>query len=87
MDDDICELVIIAPDAEWLAGFTRRLVEERLCASGARRGAVSLVPEIIRATTEEHPYEVPCVVAPPILGGNPAYINWVLAETTVHHLA
>jgi periplasmic divalent cation tolerance protein len=31
---DICEVVITAPDAEWLAEFTRRLVEDRLCASG-----------------------------------------------------
>jgi uncharacterized protein involved in tolerance to divalent cations len=31
---EVCEVVITAPDAEWLAGFTRRLVEDRLCASG-----------------------------------------------------
>lgn len=29
---DICEVVITAPDAEWLAAFTRRLVEDRLVA-------------------------------------------------------
>ena len=32
--DDVCEVVITAPDAEWLAGFVRRLVEDRLCAAG-----------------------------------------------------
>jgi periplasmic divalent cation tolerance protein len=30
----VCEVVITAPDAEWLAEFTRRLVADRLCAAG-----------------------------------------------------
>lgn len=33
-DDEICEIVITAPDPEWLAAFTRRLVEDRLASSG-----------------------------------------------------
>ena len=103
--EPICEVVITAPDPEWLAAFTRRLVDERLCASGhvitqvrslyrwqgqiydrpegrvALHTRVSLLTEIIALTTTEHPYEVPCVVATPIVGGNPEYIDWVLAET------
>jgi periplasmic divalent cation tolerance protein len=31
-DHEICEIVITAPDADWLADFTRRLVEDRLVA-------------------------------------------------------
>jgi uncharacterized protein involved in tolerance to divalent cations len=34
MDDDVCEVIITAPDAAWLADFTRRLVDARLAASG-----------------------------------------------------
>lgn len=34
MSDDLCEVIITGPDAEWLAGFTRRLVEDHLCACG-----------------------------------------------------
>ena len=30
---------------------------------------------------ELHPYEVPCVVALPIRGGNRAFLSWVRAET------
>jgi periplasmic divalent cation tolerance protein len=30
----ICEVTITAPDAAWLAEFTRKLVEERLAACG-----------------------------------------------------
>jgi periplasmic divalent cation tolerance protein len=34
MDDDVCEVIITAPDPAWLADFTRRLVDARLAASG-----------------------------------------------------
>jgi periplasmic divalent cation tolerance protein len=32
--DEICDIDITAPDPEWLATFTRTLVEDRLAASG-----------------------------------------------------
>jgi len=41
----------------------------------------SLVPEEVARTTAEHPYEVPCVIALPLVGGNPGYLAWVAAET------
>jgi periplasmic divalent cation tolerance protein len=34
VDEEFCEVVITAADADWLAGFTRTLVEERLAACG-----------------------------------------------------
>ena len=34
MADDLCEVVITAPDPDWLANFTRQLVQDRLAASG-----------------------------------------------------
>jgi periplasmic divalent cation tolerance protein len=34
VDEECCEVVVSAADAEWLAGFTRTLVEERLAACG-----------------------------------------------------
>jgi periplasmic divalent cation tolerance protein len=39
------------------------------------------VPEIVELADKEHPYEVPCVVAWPIINGNPAYLAWIIAET------
>ena len=30
---ELCEVVITAPDPEWLKAFSRQLVEDRLCAS------------------------------------------------------
>ncbi|WNV76660.1 divalent-cation tolerance protein CutA [Geodermatophilus sp. DSM 44513] len=41
----------------------------------------SLVPEVVARTAELHPYDVPCVIALPIVGGDPAYLRWVVRET------
>jgi periplasmic divalent cation tolerance protein len=32
--DDVCEVIVTAPDAAWLADLTRELVEARLAACG-----------------------------------------------------
>ncbi|MDQ7904826.1 divalent-cation tolerance protein CutA [Phytohabitans sp. ZYX-F-186] len=34
MTDDICQVIITAPNSSWLADFVHTLVNERLCASG-----------------------------------------------------
>jgi periplasmic divalent cation tolerance protein len=44
---------------------------------------LSLVDRIVERAEAEHPYDVPCVLALPISGGNPAYLNWILKETAV----
>ena len=103
--ETFCEVVVTADDADWLAGFTRTLVEERLAACGHLlhpirsvyrwQGAVhddaearvalhtrrSLVPAIVARTAELHSYDVPCVIALPLVGGHPAYLDWLAAET------
>jgi periplasmic divalent cation tolerance protein len=105
MDTDVCEVVITAADAGWLAEFSRALVGERLAACGQTVAAIrsiyrwegevqddpearvalhtrtGLVPEIVERTSRDHPYDVPCVIALPVVGGNPAYLAWVVAET------
>jgi periplasmic divalent cation tolerance protein len=105
VDEEFCEVVVTGPDADWLARFTRTLVEERLAACGHAveairsvyrwEGAVhderearvalhtrrSLVPAIVARAGELHPYDVPCVIALPLAGGNPAYLRWIAEET------
>ncbi len=105
MDEECCEVVITAADADWLAGFTRTLVDERLAACGhlltpirsvyrweggvhdepeARVGLHtrrSLVPAIVARAADRHPYDVPCVIALPVVDGNPDYLAWIRAET------
>jgi len=102
---DICEVVITAPDADWLARFTTELVEARLAACGHNISPIrsiykwegqlydrtearvalhtrrSLVEAIIEKTNQDHPYQVPCVIATAIVAGNPAYLQWVREET------
>jgi periplasmic divalent cation tolerance protein len=41
----------------------------------------ALVPELVERIKDLHSYDVPCVIALPVVAGNPAYIEWVLAET------
>jgi periplasmic divalent cation tolerance protein len=40
MTADVVEVVITAADPEWLAAFTRRLVEDRLAACGQQVAAI-----------------------------------------------
>ena len=39
-------------------------------------------PELEAAIRKEHPYDVPEIIAMPVLAGLPAYLNWVEEETT-----
>lgn len=41
----------------------------------------ALVPEIVALADREHSYDVPCVIAVPVVAANPAYHRWVLEET------
>lgn len=41
-----------------------------------------LVPAVTAKVKALHSYSVPCVVALPILDGNPDYLNWVASEAT-----
>jgi len=42
----------------------------------------SLVPRCTKAIRERHPYELPEIIAVPIVGGLPEYLRWVVRETT-----
>ncbi len=105
MDEEFCEVVVTAADADQLAGLTRTLVEERLAACGHQIAAIrsvyrwegavhddsearvalhtrrSLVGALTDRVVALHPYDVPCVIALPLVGGNPAYLAWIAAET------
>lgn len=40
-----------------------------------------LLPAIQEFLQVEHSYECPCLVALPIVGGNPEFLDWIVAET------
>lgn len=103
---DFCEVIITAPDADWLADFTRTLITERLAACGHNVAPIrsiyrwndaihdepearvtlhtrrALVPAIVDRTNKLHPYDVPCVIATPIIDGNVNYLCWIAQGTT-----
>lgn len=105
MDEEFCEVVVTAADAEALAVLTRTLVEERLAACGHQIAAIrsvyrwdgavhdepearvalhtrrSLVEALTARVVALHSYDVPCVIALPLVGGNPAYLRWIADET------
>ena len=41
-----------------------------------------LVERAVAKIKEVHSYDCPCVVAFPIAGGNPDFLNWIEKETT-----
>jgi periplasmic divalent cation tolerance protein len=41
----------------------------------------ALVEALTAKVQELHSYECPCVVALPVEGGNPAFLDWIAAET------
>ncbi len=43
MSGEFCEVVITGDDADWLAGYTRRLVADRLAACGHLSGPIRSV--------------------------------------------
>ena len=40
-----------------------------------------LVDKVVEKVKEIHSYDCPCVVSFPISGGNPAFLEWIDAET------
>lgn len=44
------------------------------------KSKASLVDEIVSLVREFHSYEVPEVIALPLIGGNPDYLNWMSDE-------
>lgn len=41
----------------------------------------ALVDQAVSLIRREHSYECPAIVVTPITGGNPAYLDWIDAET------
>ena len=103
--DRIVEVIVTADSADWLADWTRSLVNDRLAACGQNIATIrsiyrwegevqddaearvalhtreSLVPAIVERAQAEHSYDVPCVIALPVIGGNPTYLDWVREQT------
>ena len=106
--NDLCEVVITAPNSDWLIEFCRRLVGDGLVASmhsfapirsiyiwdgevrdhsesrAALHTRTLLVPKIAERLDIEHPYDVPGIVALPLIAASNAYAEWIRAQTCWH---
>ena len=40
-----------------------------------------LLEDLTRAVMDAHSYDCPCIVALPIIGGNPEFLQWIHDET------
>jgi periplasmic divalent cation tolerance protein len=58
-------------------GAVRRSTEAR----AFLRSRTELVDSIVAFVVERHPYDIPNITAVPLIGGNPAYIDWVRSST------
>jgi periplasmic divalent cation tolerance protein len=47
----------------------------------ALRTRRAFLPQIVDRAKREHPYEVPSVVAVPIIDGGADYLAWILEQT------
>ncbi|MEM2868961.1 MAG: divalent-cation tolerance protein CutA [Thermoplasmata archaeon] len=45
------------------------------------KSRTELLRRLVARIRELHSYELPCVVAVPIMGGNPAFLRWIKEET------
>ena len=56
-------------------------VQEELEAVMICKTRTEMVDPVIARVRELHSYSCPCVVALPITAGNPAFLDWIEAET------
>ena len=54
--------------------------KEQLMLAKSTRDHLPAIQQILK---EHHSYECPCLLALPILGGNPSFLDWIKEET--HH--
>jgi periplasmic divalent cation tolerance protein len=70
----------ILPGAQSIYRWQGKIVRDNEVVMIAKTRA-TLVDAAIARVKALHSYQVPCVVALPILAGNPEYLQWLEAET------
>jgi len=62
----------------WWEGKIHR-VQEWVCTIRTRK---ELYPALEQAIKEAHTYEVPGIIATPLIAGSQSYLDWIVSETT-----
>jgi periplasmic divalent cation tolerance protein len=80
LDEHLAACVNILPRAEsayWWRGKKER-TQEILLIAKSRAGRLDAIIARVKAL---HSYELPEIIALPVAGGNPAYLDWLHEET------
>ena len=80
LDQRLCACVTILPQATSLFRWQGAIdvARESLLIIKTTLGALSALTSEIK---QHHSYQVPEVIALPIVGGNPDYLSWLVSET------
>ena len=82
LEEKLAACVNIVDDIEslyWWKGRIEKGVESLMII----KSRIEKLPELIRLVKKEHSYEVPEIIAVPILAGSPDYLKW-LDESTMN---
>jgi periplasmic divalent cation tolerance protein len=80
VEDHLAASAHTLPEVRSVYRWRDELVD-RTEARATVRTRTSLVPRIADRLDRQHPYEVPGIVALPIVASSPAYTAWLLAQT------
>lgn len=80
VDERLAACANIVPGLESIYRWQGEVVEDKEILLVLKTRA-ELVEAAIAKVKELHSYTCPCIVALPILTGNPAYLDWLGAET------
>jgi periplasmic divalent cation tolerance protein len=76
--------VQLQPGVQSIYPWEGRICEEQEIVLAAKTTAAQW-PAISAFIKQNHPYDVPEIIAQPITHSDPDYARWVIAETTVLH--
>lgn len=80
LDDRLIACANIIDGATSLYRWEGKIADEKEAVMIAKTRE-DLVEKVIERVRELHSYDCPCIVALPIVSGNPAFLDWIDEET------
>ncbi len=81
VDGRLAACANVLPSATTSIYWWQGKLEEASEVSLLLKTRAALVDKLVAKVSELHSYGCPCVVAVPIAGGNPKFLEWIDAET------
>ena len=84
LEKRLAACVHIAPAGEslyWWKGALEKAREQTLIFKTSKKA----LPSFMRTLKQLHPYETPEILAIPVAGGDPDYLEWLQKETQIPH--